>query len=211
MATDRELDAWERIGRVAAIALVEEVARLLNDAPPGGFWGRELKVEGWVLVKAEAAFRAHVERILFQHPSWAVTGGSCAFDEEPVTWVRPGEACVRVTVRWPRFEDSPIMKGAGGPPPRGISFSPDLLPAFEVPRSILQDGWQEPRRVNVPEWKGDVFVRGAEAVEPCSGCGAVLPDPRQGFERCPECDRVACSPLCLARHRRDRHEAGGAP
>lgn len=160
MATDREMEAWERLGRVAAISLVESLAELVNDAPPGGIWGRECDVHVEVLPKAEAACRAHTERILFQHPSFALTGGSCRWDEQPQAPLVPGYVALRVVVRWPRFEDSPLMKGTTGPKPLGLSFSPEMAPTIEVPRSIEQDGWKP-----APcEFPGCRLVRGHEGV-----------------------------------------------
>lgn len=141
MATDREMESWERLGRVAAISLVQSLAELVNDAPPGGIWGREADVHVEVLPKAEAACRAHTERFLFRHPSFALTGGSCRWDTDPQEPLVPGYVRLRVIVSWPRFEDCPLMKGDGHPN-RGISFSPDILPVREAPRSFHPEGWK---------------------------------------------------------------------
>lgn len=37
-------------------------------------------------------------------------------------------------------------------------------------------------------------------IAPCGGCGALLPDPHQGFQRCSKCDAVVCCSKCLQSH-----------
>lgn len=145
MPSDRELSSWDRLGRVAAISLVETVARLLNEAPPGGIWGQTLYADIEVLPRVEAACRAHVERILFKHPSFLVTGGACEW--APAGYIQapsPGYVALRVLVRWPRFEDCPFVRGKGPATgeARGIAFSPDMIPRFDVPRSLAGPEWE---------------------------------------------------------------------
>lgn len=140
---DRAAAALKRLGAVLAAGIVEEVARLMSEAPPGGFWGRTLEVQGSLRAEWWPETKAAVERLLFEHPSWKVTGGGVSWgDPASRVTVLPGHVGYVVVCSWPRVEDSPIVKGAGDGVPKGILFSPDVLPPIDVRPVLRSDLWR---------------------------------------------------------------------
>lgn len=145
-AADRAAAAVARLGAVLAAGIVEEVSRLMSEAPPGGVWGRTMLVPGVLRAEWWEATKAAVERILFEHPSWRVTGGSASWgDPAGLVEAAPGHVAYVLVLTWPRVEDSPLVKGSGDRPARGLLFSPDVLPPLDLPPGVAGgEGWRRP-------------------------------------------------------------------
>lgn len=143
----RERGAWDRLGLMLAAGLVTEIGRRLSELPPGGCWGSSMQFVLDVLASAEEPARKALQRLLFEHPSWKVTGGGAAFAEPGVLGadaapVRAGYRRIVVVLSWPRVEDSPLVKGGGGPAPLGVTWSPEVLPEGFIDRDGIDAGWK---------------------------------------------------------------------
>lgn len=142
-AGERAAAVAARLGKVLAAGIVEEVARLMSEAPPGGVWGRTLEVPGTLRAEWWPATKAAVEELLFAHPSWKVTGGSASWgDPAGRIEAAAGHVAYLVVCTWPRVEDSPLarelLEGRGSGAPTGLLGGPGPIPALELPSGVLR-------------------------------------------------------------------------